>query len=641
MRRKLRTGATSRAGVALCLSVALSALAVAIPAHVSGAAPLVDPDLTITAGVNQSFPATSTSPPGATVTYTLPTASDEGGGPGSAGVSCTPSSPSFFPVGQTTVTCDAVDFDNDSQTLVSTTLTITVFAPDTDLAFTSPADITVNAASSQGTMVSFATPTATDDDASVPPVSCASGSGLTSGSVFPIGTTTVSCSVTDPDDDPATVTHTFSVTVNDTDLAITAGVSPPPVQAAGPTTGAPVTFTVPSATDESDPGPVPVTCSPVSGSWFPPGATTVTCTAVDSDDTPSTVSTTLTVSVYEPATVPDPPLIGTATPGDGSATVAFAPPAYDGSNPVTSYTATCGSSDGGTSGVRTGPYGPLTVSGLSNGHTYNCAVTAKNAIGPSAPSSASNPVVPADIVTCTDTQTCDATTSNGSSPSNPSELVDVQGTPTAATGTVQVAITSAALDCSGSLLAISKPTTLTDTGFAPGVSLKATVTQFAVATSSGEVCYSSSTPFRSQSSPTIPEAGTALLLQCSTVANLAPCQVSSTQTLTAIIVQFLTPGGDPTFSVVVPTGRLLWPSTFPAGKIGTAYASHMQSRGGKAPFHWKLASGKLAPGLTLNGASGAVTGTPTTKGTFKCVVQATDAESPPKVADISVSIKIT
>jgi large repetitive protein len=94
------------------------------------------------------------------------------------------------------------------------------------------------------------------------------------------------------------------------------------------------------------------------------------------------------------------------------------------------------------------------------------------------------------------------------------------------------------------------------------------------------------------------------------------------------------------FKLVLPGGRLLWPSVFPNGKVGTPYASHMQSSGGKAPVHWKVASGKLAPGLKLNGSTGAVTGTPTTKGAFGCEVQATDSESPPKQANLAVSITI-
>jgi hypothetical protein len=499
----------------------------------------------------------------------------------------------------------------------------------------------VHATSAAGAPVTFAVPTASDLNGPVPVVcSTPSASSVMPGDTFPIGQTTVTCTATDPADNPPTAQTTLSVTVNDATLQITAGVNPPPVLATSPTSGSPVAFAIPNAHDLT--GTVPVVCDHPSGSWFPVGPTTVTCTATGGPyDTPSTVSTTLTVNVYEPSTVPDAPMIGTAAPGNGSASVSFAPPAYDGSDPVTSYTATCVSGDGTSSGSISGPYNPLTVFGLSNGRSYSCTVTATNVIGTSAPSSTSNTVVPAaGVASCTDTQTCNATTSTPTSPTKPPQSVDVTGTPTALTGTIDVTAAATPLNC-GASIAVSSSTTLTDSGFSAGTSLNATVTQFAVATNAAEVCYSSTVPFLSQSWPTTPQAGTALLLACSTVANQPPCQLSSTQTKNAIIVKFLIPGGDPTFSVVVPTGRLLWPSTFPSGKVGTAYSSHMQSRGGKAPFHWKIASGKLAPGLTLNGASGAVTGKPTTKGSFSCVVQATDAESPPKVADISVTIKIT
>ncbi|MGO9875461.1 MAG: HYR domain-containing protein [Acidimicrobiia bacterium] len=499
----------------------------------------------------------------------------------------------------------------------------------------------VDATSASGAPVTFAVPTASDTNGPVPVVcSTPSASSVIPGDTFPIGQTTVTCTATDPADTPPSAQTTLTVTVNDATLHIAPGVNPPPVQATGPTSGAPVTFAVPNAADLS--GTVPVVCDHLSGSFYPVGPTTVTCTAHGGPyDTPSTVATTLTVNVYEPAMVPDPPTIGTAAPGNGSVSVSFTPPAYDGSDPVTSYTATCASSDGTSSGSISGPYNPLTVLGLSNGHSYTCTVTATNVIGTSAPSNASNTAMPAaGVASCTDTQTCKATTSTPTSPTKPPQSVDVTGTPTALTGTIDVTAAATPLSC-GPSLAVSTSTTLTDSGFSAGTSLNATVTQFAVATSAAEICYSSTVPFLSQSWPTTPQAGTALLLDCSTVANLPPCQLSSTQTTSAIIVRFLLPGGDPTFSVVVPTGRLVWPSTFPTGKLGTPYASRMQSRGGKAPFHWKIASGKLAPGLTLNPATGAVTGTPKAKGTFNCLVQATDSESPPKIADISVSIKIT
>jgi hypothetical protein len=66
--------------------------------------------------------------------------------------------------------------------------------------------------------------------------------------------------------------------------------------ATGPA-GAVVSF-VTSATDEVD-GPVPVTCSPASGSTFPIGTTTVTCTATDSSS--NSASASFTIHVKSPA----------------------------------------------------------------------------------------------------------------------------------------------------------------------------------------------------------------------------------------------------------------------------------------------------------------------------------------------------
>ena len=356
-------------------------------------------------------------------------------------------------------------------------------------------------------------------------------------------------------------------------------------------------------------------------------------------------------------TVPTAPTVTAVTPGNSSVSVTFAPPASNGGTPVADYTVTCVSSDGGVSGAGSGPNDAtstaqsVSVSGLSNGHTYTCTVSATNVNGTGPASGTSASFVPAATTSCTDTQTCTGLTVTRTSSSSPAQTVQVAGIPAAAIGSVTVSSAPAVLRCPGVAPAITSVTTLTDTGFPTTSSLKTTVRQFAVATGPAKVCYHSTTPFKSVSHPTTPKAGTFILLACSAVANVAPCEVSSVQTstprdvtsanATTLNVTFLAAGGDPTFSVVVPTGRLVWPSTFPTGKVGTAYSSHFQSRGGKAPFRWKVVSGKFAPGLTLNTATGAVTGTPTTKGSFSSVVQATDAESPPKTADISVTITIT
>ena len=105
-----------------------------------------------------------------------------------------------------------------------------------------------------------------------------------------------SFNASNPDYTPASASTAITVFV-DQDLGITQGVSPPTAQAAS-SAGAAVTFTPPTATDEAGDNPPPVvTCDHASGSVFPVGQTLVTCKATDNDDTPSTVSTTLTVTV--------------------------------------------------------------------------------------------------------------------------------------------------------------------------------------------------------------------------------------------------------------------------------------------------------------------------------------------------------
>jgi cellulose 1,4-beta-cellobiosidase len=92
-------------------------------------------------------------------------------------------------------------------------------------------------------------------------------------------------------------------------------------------------------------------------------------------------------------TVPQPPTIVSATPGNGSVTVKWAAPASDGGSPITGYKLT--SSDGKT--CTTTGYTTLAcqISGLTNGTSYTFTVQAINAFGTSAASAPSAAVTPA------------------------------------------------------------------------------------------------------------------------------------------------------------------------------------------------------------------------------------------------------
>ncbi len=131
----------------------------------------------------------------------------------------------------------------------------------------SQADLTVEATSPAGATVSYPVPD--------PPGKATATCAPPPGSVFPLGATTVTCTISTGG------TTTFVITVVDTKPPVLAGVPSQITVPAGPTGTATVTYGTPTATDIVD-GTVPVTCAPASGSTFSTGTTTVTCTAKDS-----------------------------------------------------------------------------------------------------------------------------------------------------------------------------------------------------------------------------------------------------------------------------------------------------------------------------------------------------------------------
>ncbi|MFB2687161.1 DUF4347 domain-containing protein, partial [Shewanella mangrovisoli] len=101
-----------------------------------------------------------------------------------------------------------------------------------------------------------------------------------------------------------------------------------------------------------------------------------------------TSGTTHTVDI---PTVPDAPVVGTATAGNGQASVTFSAPTNNGGATITTYTVT--SNPGGFTG--TGASSPISVTGLTNGVSYTFTVTATNSAGTGSASAASNSITPA------------------------------------------------------------------------------------------------------------------------------------------------------------------------------------------------------------------------------------------------------
>jgi hypothetical protein len=70
------------------------------------------------------------------------------------------------------------------------------------------------------------------------------------------------------------------------------------------------------------------------------------------------------------------------------------------------------------------------------------------------------------------------------------------------------------------------------------------------------------------------------------------------------------------------------------GRVGLAYDQGLVATGGDQQYSWSVSAGSLPPGLSLNGSSGRITGTPTTAGstTFTVKVQSAGLEATKQLA---------
>ncbi|NNJ12793.1 HYR domain-containing protein [Chloroflexales bacterium ZM16-3] len=229
---------------------------------------------------------------GAVVSYALPTATDSVD-PAPA-VACVPTAGSLFTVGTSVVTCSATDTVGNSS---SATFQVTVTAPILDLTAPVlsgvPADITAEALSPDGVGVDYALPSASDDSDPSPAVSCAP----VSTTIFPLGTSAVTCTATDAAGNSASAS--FMVTVEDTTPPTLINLPQDMTIATSDPARAVVIYSLPAASDMVDAAPS-VACTPASGSLFALGTTKVACTAIDAAG--NTSSAAFNISVV-PATV--------------------------------------------------------------------------------------------------------------------------------------------------------------------------------------------------------------------------------------------------------------------------------------------------------------------------------------------------
>jgi hypothetical protein len=265
---------------------------------------LIDVTKPVLSGVPGNIAQNTEVPSGKVINYSLPTASDNLDGP--LPVTCTKASGTNFVVGTTPVTCSATDAHNNTG---SATFNVVITLIDITKPVLSdvPDDITTEANGPTGSKVNFVPPTAVDNlDGPIANVPCAP----LSGSTFPLGTTSVTCSATDAHGN--TGTATFKINVVDT--------TPPTLIPPGNTTVYATSDTGAAAADQgpitrfifgshiadiADANPKVTADNP---QFFPVGTTTVVFTATDASGNKKSAAAKLTV-LPKPAPGTTPPAL--------------------------------------------------------------------------------------------------------------------------------------------------------------------------------------------------------------------------------------------------------------------------------------------------------------------------------------------
>jgi hypothetical protein len=93
------------------------------------------------------------------------------------------------------------------------------------------------------------------------------------------------------------------------------------------------------------------------------------------------------------------------------------------------------------------------------------------------------------------------------------------------------------------------------------------------------------------------------------------------------------------FTVSISTGLTITTTSLASGTAGLQYTATLLAQSGTAPYTWSV-TGVLPAGLTLNAATGTISGVPTATGTFSFIVKVVDSSSPAQSASQALSLFI-
>jgi hypothetical protein len=119
-----------------------------------------------------------------------------------------------------------------------------------------------------------------------------------------------------------------------------------------------------------------------------------------------------------------------------------------------------------------------------------------------------------------------------------------------------------------------------------------------------------------------------LRLDASTGAITGIPESPSTANFTVTVTDSLNVTAQKAFTLtIVPGVTFTSPATLPNAVAGVAYTFTLAATGGRTPYSWRISNGALPEGLALVAASGVISGTPASSGTFNFTVEVTDSAS--------------
>ncbi len=93
------------------------------------------------------------------------------------------------------------------------------------------------------------------------------------------------------------------------------------------------------------------------------------------------------------------------------------------------------------------------------------------------------------------------------------------------------------------------------------------------------------------------------------------------------------------FSITVQPRPVITTTSLPNGTVGTSYSATLTGTG-TAPLSWSISSGSLPSGLTLGVATGTISGTPASAGTFRFTALLSDGNAPALSTTRDLSIQV-